>query len=82
MHEDGCFLNRAYFKVKAASISLKKFRLTRLPQYDTQNLLITVPQAITYFVDAEESEDPVSLKNQNWKGVQQFINKKVSEYLR
>ena len=31
-------------------------------KYATQNLLITVPQAITYFADAEESEDPVSLK--------------------
>lgn len=50
-------------------------------KYSTQNLLITVPQAITYFVDAEESEDPVSLKNQNWKEVKQFINNKVSEYL-
>ncbi|MEO6837176.1 MAG: nucleotidyl transferase AbiEii/AbiGii toxin family protein, partial [Ginsengibacter sp.] len=35
-------------------------------KYATQNLLITVPQAITYFADAEESEDPVSLKNQTW----------------
>ncbi len=29
-------------------------------KYSTQNLLITVPQAITYFADAEESEYPVS----------------------
>ena len=47
----------------------------------TQNLLITVPQALTYFADAEESEDPVSLKSQTWKGVQGFINSKVSKYL-
>lgn len=51
-------------------------------KYATQNLLITVPQAITYFVDAEESEDPVSLKKQTWKGVQKFINENVSEYLK
>lgn len=51
-------------------------------KYSTQNLLITVPQAITYFVDAEESEEPISLKNQNWKGIQQFISKKVNEYLK
>ncbi len=50
-------------------------------KYATQNLLITVPQAITYFVDAEESEDPVSLKNQTWHDVQAFINAKVSKYL-
>jgi len=33
-------------------------------KYASQNLLITVPQAITYYTDAEESEDPVSLKKQ------------------
>ena len=33
-------------------------------KYSSQNLLITVPQALTYFVDAEESEDPISLKKQ------------------
>ncbi|MEO8823563.1 MAG: nucleotidyl transferase AbiEii/AbiGii toxin family protein [Ginsengibacter sp.] len=50
-------------------------------KYASQNLMITVPQAITYFADAEESEDPISLKNQTWKGVQEFIKRKVSEYL-
>lgn len=50
-------------------------------KYATQNLLITVPQALSYFADAEESEDPISLKNQTWKGVQKFINAKVSKYL-
>jgi Nucleotidyl transferase AbiEii toxin, Type IV TA system len=51
-------------------------------KYNTQNLLITVPQAITYFLDAEESEDPISLKKQTWDSVQRFIQKKVSEYLK
>ncbi|HEY5465216.1 MAG TPA: nucleotidyl transferase AbiEii/AbiGii toxin family protein [Hanamia sp.] len=51
-------------------------------KYASQNLLITVPQAITYFADAEESEDPISLKKQTWKGVQQFINTKVRQYLK
>lgn len=51
-------------------------------KFATQNLMITVPQAITYFADAEESEDPISLKNQTWKSVQQSINAKISEYLR
>jgi len=50
-------------------------------KYSTQNLLISVPQALTYFADAEESEDPISLKKQNWKAVQAFISKKVNEYL-
>ena len=51
-------------------------------KYATQNLLITVPQAITYFADAEESEDPVSLKKQTWDGVKKFINAKVNDYLK
>ncbi len=51
-------------------------------KYSTQNLLITVPHAITYFLDAEESEDPVSLKGQTWEKVKAFINKKVSDYLK
>ena len=51
-------------------------------KYSTQNLLITVPQAIIYFADAEESEDPISLKNQTWDGVKKFISEKVSDYLK
>jgi len=51
-------------------------------KYSSQNLLITVPQAMTYFADAEESEDPVSLKKQTWETVKEFINAKVREYLK
>jgi predicted nucleotidyltransferase component of viral defense system len=51
-------------------------------KYLTQNLLVTVPQAISYFADAEDSEDPISLKKQTWKDVQKFISSKVSDYLR
>jgi hypothetical protein len=51
-------------------------------KYATQNLLITVPQAITYFADADESEGPISLKNQTWESVKEFINAKVREYLK
>jgi len=62
--------------------SIKDFIQFHKEKYTTQNLLITVPQAITYFADAEESEDPISLKNQTWETVQAFISKKVAEYLR
>ncbi len=51
-------------------------------KYPEQNLLITIPQAITYFNDAEESEEPRSLKGQTWEGVKKFIQGKVSDYLR
>lgn len=50
-------------------------------KYSTQNLIITVPQAITYFVDAEDSEDPISLKKQTWEKVQESIKAKVRQYL-
>ena len=50
-------------------------------KYATQNLYITVPQAIIYFADADESEDPICLQNQSWNSVKTFISKKVSEYL-
>lgn len=50
-------------------------------KYPSQELLIGIPQAITYFDDAEESEDPVSLKNQTWESVKKAIQKSVREYL-
>lgn len=51
-------------------------------KYATQNLLITVPQVMTYFTDAYEDEDPVSLKNQTWIGIQESISRKVRQYLK
>lgn len=51
-------------------------------KYSSQNILITVPQAISYFFDAEESEDPISLKKQTWESVKKVISKKVSDYLK
>lgn len=62
--------------------SISDFIKFHTEKYASQNLLITVPQALTYFADAEESEDPVSLKKQTWEGVKKFINTKVSEYLK
>jgi len=50
-------------------------------KYLRQNLLISVPQALIYFGDAEESEDPVSLKGQTWKKVKKSIEKKVRDFL-
>jgi len=35
-------------------------------KFPNQMLLISIPQAITYFADADESEDPVNLKGQTW----------------
>jgi hypothetical protein len=61
--------------------SIKDFIAFHREKYATQNLMITVPQAISYFADAEEDEDPVSLKNQTWKGVKESIGSRVRAYL-
>lgn len=50
-------------------------------KYSSQNLMITVPQAICYFQDAEDSEDPISLKGQTWASVKKRIRDKVNAYL-
>ena len=51
-------------------------------KYPSQQILISIPNALTYFVDADESEEPVSLKGQTWASVKKSIQKKVSEYLK
>ena len=51
-------------------------------KFPNQMLLISIPQAITYFADADESEDPISLKWQTWEEVKNFIQKQVKNYLK
>ena len=36
---------------------------------------------MTYFDDAEDDEDPISLKGQTWESVKKNIQKKVRDYL-
>jgi len=50
-------------------------------KYPTQMLAISIPHAITYFTDADDTEEPVSFKNQTWSGVKKGIQKVVREYL-
>jgi hypothetical protein len=50
-------------------------------KYPGQMLAISIPHAITYFVDAEETEDPVSFKKQTWAGVKKEIQQAVRDYL-
>jgi len=45
-------------------------------------LAISIPHAITYFAEADESETPVSFKNQTWDQIKKGISKTVSDYLR
>lgn len=51
-------------------------------KYPNQQVLISIPMALTYFADAEESEDPVSLKGQTWKEVKKTIQQAVDKYLK
>lgn len=62
--------------------SVDEFISLHKEKFATQNLLITVPQALTYFADADESEDPISLKNQSWRSVKEFIQGEVRAYLK
>lgn len=64
-----------------AHYSLRQIISWHEQKYPGQMLLISIPQAITYFDDAEESEDPVSLKGQTWEQVKQTIQQEVSRYL-
>lgn len=50
-------------------------------KYPDQMLAISIPSAITYFTDAEDSETPVSLQGQTWEDVKAFISKAVRDYL-
>jgi predicted nucleotidyltransferase component of viral defense system len=61
--------------------SVERFIEFHNQKYPNQNLLIAIPHALTYFSDADESEDPISLKGQTWESVQSSIQKKVREYL-
>jgi hypothetical protein len=51
-------------------------------KYPSQMLAISIPHAITYFAEAEESETPVSFKNQTWEQIKKGISRNVSDYLR
>lgn len=51
-------------------------------KYPSQMLAISIPNAITYFVEADESETPVSFKKQTWESVKKGISSAVSNYLR
>lgn len=66
---------------------LHHFSLTQIiefyfAKYPKQQLLITIPEALCYFTDAEESEDPISLKGQTWEEVKSFIKDAVNNFLK
>lgn len=62
--------------------SLDKIINWHKTKYPSQMLAISIPHAITYFVDADDSETPVSFKGQTWEQIKKDISKTVSDYLR
>ncbi len=51
-------------------------------KYPNNQMLISIPYAISYFDDAEETEEPISLKGQTWESVRKIIQKAVNNYLK
>ena len=65
---------------------LKHYPLERIigwhqQKYPSQMLAISIPNAITYFKDAEDTKEPVSFKNQTWEEVKNGIRRAVRDYL-
>ena len=61
--------------------SLQQIMEWHKQKYPSQMLAISIPHAIIYFADADETEEPVSLKGQTWELVKKGIQKSVREYL-
>lgn len=51
-------------------------------KYPNQSMLISIPNALTYFEDAENSPSPISLNQMDWSRVKALIKKRVSDFLR
>lgn len=62
--------------------SVQDFIESYIKKFPNHQVLISIPQALIYFDDAEESEEPVSLKGQNWDHVKKYIREKINAYLR
>ncbi|MDR2626954.1 MAG: nucleotidyl transferase AbiEii/AbiGii toxin family protein [Dysgonamonadaceae bacterium] len=52
-----------------------------MKKFPDQMLMISIPRALVYFNDAEDTENPLCLKNKNWTEIKQFISNKVNTFL-
>lgn len=50
-------------------------------KYPNQMLLISIPQALSYFDEAEESANPNCLKGYSWEVIKSSIQKEIRNYL-
>lgn len=62
--------------------SLEEMMACHKTKFPNQMLGISIPYALTYFADADESDDPETIKPITWKQVKAKIQKKVRDYLR
>lgn len=65
---------------------LKHFNLEEIidayqKKYPNQHYLISIPNSLIYFVDAEDSPNPVSLNNTSWEEVKNTLKTTVRNYL-
>lgn len=61
--------------------SLEEIMAFHKEKYPNQMLMIGIPNALIYFVDAEDSDAPVSLKGQTWEEVKDSIRATVRGFL-
>ena len=59
--------------------NIADFYFEKFPENET---LITVPQAMIFFDEAEEDDEPVSLKGQTWESVKNNIHQHVFNFLK
>jgi predicted nucleotidyltransferase component of viral defense system len=62
--------------------SLEEFITCHKAKYSSQMLGISIPSALGYFTDAEESEEPDTIKPMTWNQVKSIIQKNVRDYLK
>ena len=61
--------------------SVPDFAQFHKEKYQGQMLMISVPQAMSYFAEAEDDLDPRSLQGQTWESVKASISARVREFL-
>ena len=61
---------------------LKQVIVWHKRKYPHQMIAISISSALCYFTEAEESEEPVSLKGQTWPEVKRSIQKSISGMLK
>ena len=62
--------------------SIKEMMDCHKAKYPSQMLGISIPQALTYFVDADESEEPITIKPLTWEDIKSRISVKVRDFLK